>query len=128
MRFMRLLFCFFAAIATVIAVARPARADQVVVLPFTSAGGTTGAELEQARKATRDAAVSNRHKLATDAQLALAEKAMPRGGATSSVDFRAAGRASSSDWVITGRVEHGATIRLELEVIYVDTGRLETLA
>jgi hypothetical protein len=44
-------------------------------------------------------------------------------------EYRAAGRASTSDWTVIGHVEeHGGTYRLELDVCQVGSGRVESLA
>jgi hypothetical protein len=108
--------------------AREARADKVTVLPFSSSSNATAAQLEEARSATKKAALSLKHRLPTDAEMTTAEMAIRGSTAPTTEQYRAAGRASSSDWTIAGRDEvHGGSYRLELEVCQVDTGRVESL-
>lgn len=108
---------------------RLALAERVAVLPFQSVGNATSVDLDKARATTRAAVLDRKHTAPTDSQMLTAEMAFKGelgGGAKA---FQAAGRASSSDWVVRGLVEtHGATYHLELEVCQVETGRKETLA
>src|SRR5215472_10875753 len=104
-------------------------ADKVAVLPFLSVGNATSAQLDAAGVATRTAAVQLGHKLPTDAEMLTAKMATKDGVADTSQEYRAAGRASSSDWTVVGLVEqHGASYRLELEACQVDSGRVESVA
>ncbi len=58
-----------------------------------------------------------------------AEMAVKDGVADTSEEYRAAGRASSSDWTVSARVDlHGAHYRIELEACQVSSGRVESLA
>ncbi len=119
------------AFAVLLLIALPGRAwaDKVAVLPFISVGNATSAQLDEARNATRAAVTSLGHKLPTDAELLTAQMATKDGVADTRDEYRAAGRASSSDWTIAGHVEqHGATYRLELEACQVDSGRVESVA
>src|SRR5687768_16239759 len=84
---------------------RAARADKVAVLPFSSGGNATQADLDRARDATRAAAQKLGHKLPTESEMLTAQMAVKNGGPSpSSEQLRAAGRASSADWVAFGRV------------------------
>jgi hypothetical protein len=105
-------------------------ADKVAVLPFSgSSSVATHADLEVARAATKDAAVQRGHALPSDSEMLTAEMAVKDGVADTREEFRAAGRASSSDWTVSARVDlHGARYRLELEACQVSSGRVESLA
>ncbi len=116
-------------VAAVLLVATPAFADKVLVLPLQSVGSATSTQLDQVRAATRTAVVDLSHTIATDAEVVTAQVAVTDGVADTSGEYRAAGRASSSDWTVGGRVEeHGKTYRLELEACQISTGRVESLA
>ncbi|WP_394825310.1 hypothetical protein [Pendulispora albinea] len=112
-----------------------ALADKVAVLPFASAsagpGAATKAELDLARSATQSAVVKGGHTAPTPSEMLTAEMAVKDGVADTSEEFRAAGRASSSQWSISARVEPSGApgrYRLELLVCQVKTGRVESLA
>jgi hypothetical protein len=106
-----------------------ALADKVAVLPFISVGNATPADLEGARAATRTAVIALSDTLPTDSEELTAEMAAKDGVADTSQEYRAAGRASSSDWTVLGHVEpHTATYRLEVDACQVSTGRVESLA
>src|ERR1019366_8189617 len=107
----------------------PALADKVAVLPFISVGSATAAELEAARAATRTAVIALSDTLPTGAEMLTAEMSTKDGVADTSQEYRAAGRASSSDWTVLGHVEqHGATSHLEIDACEVASGRVESLA
>ncbi|WP_146647555.1 hypothetical protein [Labilithrix luteola] len=125
-------------------VSKTALADRVAVLPFTSPKNLAKPELDEARKWTREATTMRGHTLPTDSEMLSAEMAVKDGVADTSEEYRAAGRASSSDWTVVGRLERtdvppaklpdgkeeaGYTVyRLELEACQVSTGRVESLA
>lgn len=124
--------------------ASPAFADRVAVLPFTAPKGLSKPEVDLARTWTRDAVVARGHVPPSDSEMLSAEMAVKDGAPDTSQEYLAAGRASGSQWTVTGRVErHDAppaklpdgsleegytTYRVELEVGQVDTGRVESLA
>lgn len=105
-------------------------ADKVAVLPFSaSTSAATKADLERARVSTKEAAVQHGHKLPTDSEMLTAEMAVKDSVADTSDEYRAAGRASSSDWTVSARVDpHAVHYHLELEACQVSTGRVESLA
>jgi hypothetical protein len=108
---------------------RLALAEKVAVLPFASSGNATSVDLDKAREATRAAIEKTGRTLPSSSEMLTAEMAFKgeHGGGTKG--YQAAGRASSSDWTILGRVEtHGATYRLELEACKVESGRVESIA
>jgi hypothetical protein len=109
-----------------------ARADKVTVLPFQVDRGARAASrevLEAARDATRRAAVARGHTLPSASEMRTAEMAVRDGGTEQSATLRAAGRASSADWVVIGFVAPGEeAYRLELFASQVDSGRLESVA
>lgn len=125
-------------------VASPALADRVAVLPFSAAKTSNKPELDQARAWTRDAVIAKGHVPPSPAELLSAEQAVTDGSPDTSQEYRAAGKASGSQWTVTGRIDrHDApparlpdgteedgytTYRIELEVCQVDTGRVESLA
>ena len=111
-------------------VAAPALADKVAVLPFSHAtSAATKVDADSARAAARRAVLSQNHSLPTESEMLTAEMAVKDGTPDTSDEYRAAGRASSSDWTVSGRVDpHGAHFRLEVEVCQVQTGRVESLA
>jgi hypothetical protein len=116
-------------VGAVLLFATPAFADKILVLPFQSVGSATSTQLDQVRTATRKAVSDLSHTAPTEAEVLTAHVAVKDGVADTSEEYRAAGRASSSDWTVGGRVEeHGATYRLELEACQVETGRVESLA
>jgi hypothetical protein len=122
-------FLHGALLGAILLVTTPAFADKVLVLPFQSVGNATSTDLDQARAATRAAVADLSHKSPTEAEIVTAQVAVKDGVADTSEEYRAAGRASSSDWTVGGHVEvHGATYRLELEACQVETGRVESLA
>lgn len=106
-----------------------ALADKVAVLPFLSSSGATSTDLEAARVATRTATLSLSHTLPTEPEMLTAQMSSTDGVADTGQEYRAAGRASTSNWTVVGHVEgHGATYRIELDVCQVESGRIETLA
>jgi hypothetical protein len=130
---MRPVFCLaflpFTLAVALIFTPRLAWADKALVLPFTSVSNATSADLERAQASTRDAVRAGGRTLPTDSEALSGQMAVKDGRADTSEEYRAAGRASSSDWTLTGHVEmHGATYRLEVVACQVDTGRVESLA
>jgi hypothetical protein len=109
--------------------ASSALADKVAVLPFLSASAATSVDLDNARAATRAAAGALSHHLPSDGEMLTAQMSSKDGVADTGEEYRAAGRASTSDWTVAGHVEgHGSTYRLELDVCQVASGRIESLA
>jgi hypothetical protein len=137
-------FFAFCALAIVLCAASPAFADKVAVLPFSAPKGGTKPELDQARTWTRQAVIAKGHVPPSDAEMLSADMAVKDGNPDTSQEYRAAGRASGSQWTVTGRIErHDAppaklpdgteeegytTYRVELEACQVDSGRVESLA
>jgi hypothetical protein len=122
-------FVCFAVTITILTVGRAALADKIAVLPFTSAGSATSADLDHARAATRGAVQAIGRTLPSDSEMVTAQMAYSGEHGEPSKAYQAAGRASGADWVTIGHVDpHGATYRVELEVCQTDTGRLESLA
>jgi hypothetical protein len=109
--------------------AGPALADKVAVLPFQSTSAATSVDLDTARSATRSAVTALSHKLPSDQEMLTAQMSSKDGVVDTGEEYRAAGRASTSDWTVMGHVEgHGPTYRLELDVCQVQSGRIESLA
>lgn len=120
-----------------------ARADKVVVLPFSAPKGAAKTELDQARVWTNAAVVSRGHTIPNASETASAELAVVDGSPDTSSEYRAAGQASGSQWTVTGRLERsdvasttladgseegGYTLyRVELEACQVESGRVESL-
>jgi hypothetical protein len=126
-RIARIALALWALAATL--VAAPALADKVAVLPFLSASGATSTEIDASRAATKDASVALGHKLPTDPELLTAQMSSKDGVVDTGEEYRAAGKASTSDWTVVGHVEaHGGTYHLELDVCQVASGRIESLA
>ena len=138
---------FFFALSTallVLCAATPAFADKVAVLPFNAPKLLSKPEVDQARKWTREATISRGHTPPNDGEMLSAEMAVKDGTPDTSQEYLAAGRASGSQWTVTGRIDrHDAppaklpdgteeegytTYGLELEVCQVETGRVESLA
>jgi hypothetical protein len=120
----------FVALATLLA-GGSAFADKVCVLPFSGAtSAATKANLDNARAATKIAVLERGHTLPTDSEMVTAEVAVRDGLPDTSEEYRAAGRASSSAWTVTGRVEPRASgrFRVEIEACQIATGRVESLA
>ena len=114
---------------TLLFASRTALADKVAVLPFISVCNATSAELAEARAAARAAVVALADTLPTDSEMLTAEMSAKDGLADTSDEYRAAGRASSSDWTVLGHVEqHGSTYHLEVDACQVASGRVESLA
>ena len=107
-----------------------ALADKVAVLPFSAANSSaTKADLGAARTATQSAVVKVGHKEPTPSEMLTAEMAVKDGVADTSDEYRAAGRASSSQWTVSARVDpRSSGYRIELEVCQVKSGRVESLA
>ena len=134
----------FGAFVFVLCFASAAHADKVAVLPFTASPGVVKPELDQARSWTRDASIAKGHTPPNAQELLSAESAVQDGIPDTSSEYRAAGKASGSQWTVTGHLdrhdappaklpdgteEEGYTsYRVELEVCQVDTGRVESLA
>lgn len=137
-------FVSSAAALLLLCAASPAFADKVAVLPFTAPKGLSKPEVDTARKWTREAAIARGHVPPSDGEMLSAEMAVKDGTPDTSQEYLAAGRASGSQWTVTGQVErHDAppaklpdgsieegytTYRIELEVAQVETGRVESLA
>jgi hypothetical protein len=118
-----------AVVALGVLTASSALADKVAVLPFLNASAATSADLDAARGATQLAVAGLSHNLPTEAELLTAQMSSKDGVVDTGEEYRAAGRASTSDWTIVGHVEgHGATYRLELDVCQISSGRIESLA
>ena len=118
-----------AVVATLSAVAFPALADKVAVLPFSGGPGTLPSQIEQARAATRGAVIQRAHQLSGDSEMVAALMAVADGVADTSAEFRAAGRASSSQWTVVGQLEaRGESYKIEIVVCQVESGRVESLA
>ena len=121
-----------AAFLLVTLVSASALADKVAVLPFL--GNATKDQLDAARIATSGAAISKAHTLASESELVTAQTAVADGVADTKSEYQAAGRASSSQWVVVGHVTPHPNgpipngYRLEVEACQVDTGRVESLA
>jgi hypothetical protein len=106
-----------------------ALADKVAVLPFLNGGNASQGDLDAARAATRTAVLANSDTLPTDSEMVTAEVSAKDGVADTSGEYRAAGRASGSDWTVAGHVEmHGSTYHLEIDACQVSSGRVESLA
>ena len=92
----------------------------------------------------RDAIIAKGHVPPSAGEMLSAEQAVTDGTPDTSQEYRAAGKASGSQWTVTGRIDrHDApparlpdgteeegytTYRVELEVCQVETGRVESLA
>jgi hypothetical protein len=114
---------------TTLLLASAALADKVAVLPFVSAAAATSADLDAARAATRAAVTALSHTQPTESEMLTAQMSAQDGVADTGEEYRAAGRASTSDWTVMGHVEaHGPTYRLELDVCQISSGRIESLA
>jgi len=108
-----------------------ALADKVAVLPFL--GNGTKEQLDAARTATLGAVVQRGFTPATESEIVTAQIAVADGVADTKTEYQAAGRASSSPWVLVGHVAIHTTVvttgyRLEIEACLVDSGRVESLA
>ena len=124
--------------------ASTALADQVAVLPFTAPKGLSKPEIDQARAWTRAAMIKKGHTPPSDGEMLSAEMAVADGMPDTSSEYRAAGRASGSQWTLTGTVvrqdappaklpdgteEEGyTTYHLEVVACLVESGRVESLA
>jgi hypothetical protein len=139
--------CFLSALATLLVAllfAVPARADKVVVLPFTSPNNVPRPELEEARKWTLEAVAKSGHTFASDDEMVSVRHAIKDGTADNSEEYVAAGKVAGAAWTLTGRVERvdhppetepGGTeqpgytsYRIELEACQVASGRVESLS
>src|SRR5512141_1550484 len=92
-------------IALLLCAASPALADKVAVLPFSAAKTSTQPELDQARAWTRDAVIAKGHVPPSAGEMLSAERAVTDGSPDTSQEYRAAGKASGSQWTVTGRIE-----------------------
>lgn len=109
-------------------VARTALADRVTVLPL-SGSGATKQDLDSVKQALRDATKDRGHTLPSDSEQLTAEMSVKDGVADTRDEYTAAGRASSADWAVGGRVEsRGHYLRIEIEACQVSSGRVESLA
>lgn len=105
-----------------------ALADRVTVLPL-GGSGATKQELDVMKEHVREAAQDKGHKLPTASEQITAEMAVKDGVADTREELTAAGRASSADWTVGGRVEsRGHFVRVEIEACQVSTGRVESMA
>ena len=99
-------------------------------MPFV--GDAPKSEIDDARVATVGAIISRGEPLATESELVTAETAAAGAPNDTKAQYEAAGRASSSQWVVVGHVKpHPAGIpgyHLELEACQVSSGRVESLA
>ncbi len=137
-------FSSFAIASAIFLFGASAFADKVAVLPFTSPkSALPKPELDQARQWTNLAVTQRGDTSPTPGELLTAEMAVKDGSPDTSDEYRAAGRASGSQWTVTGRVERidvpaskgpdgadveGYTIyRTELEACQVSSGRVEAL-
>jgi hypothetical protein len=118
-------------------------ADKVAVLPFTAPKGLAKPEVDQVRAWARSAVAARGDTQPSDSEMLSAEMAVKDGSPDTSAEYRAAGRASGSQWTLTGRVdrldmppttlpsggqEPGYTVyRVELEACQVESGRVESL-
>ncbi len=141
-----MLRCVFAPtlVATVLCAVTPALADTIAVLPFVAAGSLSKPEIDRARAWTREALIQRGHVPPSDSSMLSAEMAVQDGVADTSQEYRAAGRASGSQWTLTGRVARHdtppkklpdgtevdgyTTYHLEIEACLVESGRVESLA
>lgn len=113
----------------VLFVATAALADKVAVLPFRSTSGAPTTTIDHAFDATRAAVQLLGHTLPTDSEMLSAKMAVQDGVADTSSEYRAAGRASSSQWALAAQVDaREGGYRLEIEACQVDSGRVESLA
>jgi hypothetical protein len=137
---LRLRLLLSAAVACALtAVALPAWADKIAVLPFSSPKNLPKPELEQARAWTREAVTKKGHTFATPDEMVSAEAAVKDGVPDTSSEYIAAGKAVNAPWTIVARVERNdipgnaaeegyTTYRVELEACQVGTGRVESLS
>lgn len=141
---MRHLLAWVVAVLATFAVCRPAWADKIAVLPFTSPNDVPRPELEEVRRWTREAVDKTGHTSATDGEMVSAEAAVRDRVPDTSEEYLAAGRAVGADWTLTASVarddhppaklpdgseEEGyTTYRVELIACQVGTGRVESLS
>ncbi len=105
--------------------ASSAFADKVAVLKFTGDPGS----VDGAHDATARAVTASGKTLPTQSEMVTAEVAVKDQTPDNSEEYLAAGRASSSDWTVAGRVQPLAEggYHVELEVCQVSSGRVESL-
>lgn len=121
MRLERFLFSSSLGLA-LLAVAAPALADRVAVLPF--APGDT-----RAQSATQAAVVAQKHEQPSPVEVSSGNAAVKDGQADTSDEYRAFGTAANVAWTLRGTAIHRFEgYRLELEVCQIKTGRVELLA
>jgi len=84
---------------------RLARAEKVVVLPFSAPKGGTKPELDEARKWTEKAVIERGHTTANAGETMSAERAVADGNPDTSSEYRAAGKAAGAKWTLVGRIE-----------------------
>jgi hypothetical protein len=105
---------------------RGALADKVAVLKF---NGSPPTSVEDARHQVEQAVTRMGHSTPSSSELLSANMAVADGTADTTQEFRAAGRASGSDWSVAGQLEARATgYRLELLVCLIESGRVESVA
>ena len=105
-----------------------ALADKVAVLPFLGPPGASQQQIDEVRIATKNAVTVRTHTLASDAELTSAQMAVADGVADTSAEYRAAGRAATSQWTVVGHLlPRDGYWHLELEACQVETGRVESL-
>jgi hypothetical protein len=116
-----------AALATVagLLISANALADKVAVLKFT--GDDVSLDVA-AHDATQRAVVARGNTLPNGSEMITAEVAVKDTVPDSSTEYIAAGKASTSDWTVAGRVTPNADgYHVELEVCQVQSGRVESL-
>jgi hypothetical protein len=116
-----------AALATVAGLLMSANAfaDKVAVLKFT--GDDVSLDVA-AHDATQRAVVARGNTLPNASEMITAEVAVKDTVPDSSTEYIAAGKASTSDWTVAGRVTPNADgYHVELEVCQVQSGRVESL-
>ena len=100
-------------------------AEKVAVLKFTGDPGS----VDGAHDATARAVTAGGKTLPTQSEMVTAEVAVKDQTPDNSEEYLAAGRASSSDWTVAGRVRPitDGGYHVELEVCQVSSGRVESL-
>ncbi|MEO7111646.1 MAG: hypothetical protein ABI183_14495 [Polyangiaceae bacterium] len=103
-----------------------ALADKVAVLKFTGADVSNDTA---AHDATQRAVAARGNTLPNASEMVTAEVAVKDTVPDNSTEYIAAGKASTSDWTVAGRVGTNADgYHLELEVCQVQSGRVESLS
>ncbi|MCA9587738.1 MAG: hypothetical protein KC657_20575 [Myxococcales bacterium] len=138
--------CLWAAFVLLLCLPSAARAqapERVLVLPIEVGQGVTADEATAARDWVRAGTAARGFGQPSQSELLTAEMAVHDGSADTSEEYRAAGRASSSQWTVTGKLmklmanatptgnqpaEPYDYFRLELVACNVESGRVESLA